>query len=166
MSATLRAEFLKLRTVKTAAGLAGLAVAVTALIATLEAATAGTGKGMAIPSLATPAAPLAGGAAGRYDPVDEAPRSRGLREVHSAGEHHFRGPGCPSTGGDTLYSARVGDTARLCFDLTDPGALGGPHKVAREARLECAGSCRTAPALVLRSLPPHRASPSRLARPQ
>jgi hypothetical protein len=55
MSATLRAEFLKLRTTRTAAGLAGLAVAVTALISTLEAATAGTGRGMAIPSLATPA---------------------------------------------------------------------------------------------------------------
>jgi len=54
MNATLRAEFLKLRTTKTAAGLAGLAVAVTALIATLESATAGTGRGMAIPSLATP----------------------------------------------------------------------------------------------------------------
>ena len=55
MSAELRAEFLKLRTTKTAAGLAGLAVAVTALIGTLEAATAGTGRGMAIPSLATQA---------------------------------------------------------------------------------------------------------------
>ena len=55
MSATLRAEFLKLLTTRTAAGLAGLAVAVTALIATLESATAGTGRGMAIPSLATPA---------------------------------------------------------------------------------------------------------------
>lgn len=55
MNAALRAEFLKLRTTKTAAGLAGVAVAVTALIATLEAATAGTGRGMAIPSLATPA---------------------------------------------------------------------------------------------------------------
>jgi hypothetical protein len=44
---------LKLATTKTAAGLAGLAVAVTALMATLEAATAGTGRGMAIPSLAT-----------------------------------------------------------------------------------------------------------------
>ena len=55
MNAQLRAEFLKLRTTKTAAGLAGLAVAVTALIAIVEAATAGTGRGMAIPSLATPA---------------------------------------------------------------------------------------------------------------
>jgi hypothetical protein len=55
MSATLRAEFLKLRTTRTAAGLAGLALAVTALIGTLESATAGTGRGMAIPSLATPA---------------------------------------------------------------------------------------------------------------
>ena len=55
MNAALRAEFLKLRTTKTAAGLVGLAVAVTALMATLEAATAGTGRGMAIPSLATPA---------------------------------------------------------------------------------------------------------------
>ena len=55
MSATLRAEFLKLATTKTAAGLAGLAAAVTALIAALESATAGTGRGMAIPSLATPA---------------------------------------------------------------------------------------------------------------
>jgi ABC-2 type transport system permease protein len=55
MSATLRAEFLKLRTTKTAAALAALAVAVTALIAALEAATAGTGQGMAIPSLTSPA---------------------------------------------------------------------------------------------------------------
>ena len=55
MSAALRAEFLKLRTTRTASGLAGLAVAVTALIATLASATAGTGRGMAIPSLATPA---------------------------------------------------------------------------------------------------------------
>jgi hypothetical protein len=55
MNAQLRAEFLKLRTTKTAAGLAGLAVAVTVLMATLESATAGTGRGMAIPSLATPA---------------------------------------------------------------------------------------------------------------
>ena len=55
MNTALRAEFLKLRTTKTAAGLAGLAVAVTVLMATLEAATAGTGRGMAIPSLATPA---------------------------------------------------------------------------------------------------------------
>jgi ABC-2 type transport system permease protein len=55
MNATLRAEFLKLRTTKTAAALAGLGVAVTALIAALESATAGTEQGMAIPSLATPA---------------------------------------------------------------------------------------------------------------
>ena len=55
MSAALRAEFLKLRTTRTASGLAGLAVAVTALMATLEAASAGTGRGMAIPSLVTPA---------------------------------------------------------------------------------------------------------------
>jgi hypothetical protein len=55
MNATLHAEFLKMRTTKTAAGLAGLAVAVTVLMATLESATAGTGRGMAIPSLATPA---------------------------------------------------------------------------------------------------------------
>ena len=64
MNATLRAEFLKLRTTKTAAGLAGLAVAVTTLIATLESATAGTGRGMAIPSLATPTGPE-----GRFDYV-------------------------------------------------------------------------------------------------
>ena len=55
MNATLRAEFLKLRTTRTVAALAGLAVAVTALIAALESATAGSGRGMAIPSLATPA---------------------------------------------------------------------------------------------------------------
>ena len=55
MGLALRAEFLKLRTTRTAAGLTGLAVALTALIATLESATAGTGRGMAIPSLATPA---------------------------------------------------------------------------------------------------------------
>ena len=40
MNRQLHAEFLKLRTTRTAAGLAGLAVAVTALIATLESATA------------------------------------------------------------------------------------------------------------------------------
>ena len=55
MNAQLRAEFLKLRTTRTAAGLASLAVAVTVLMATLESATTGTGRGMAIPSLATPA---------------------------------------------------------------------------------------------------------------
>jgi ABC-type transport system involved in multi-copper enzyme maturation permease subunit len=53
MRAALHAEFLKLRTTRTAAGLVGLALAVTALIAALESATAGTGGGMAIPSLAT-----------------------------------------------------------------------------------------------------------------
>ena len=53
MNAALHAEFLKLRTTRTAAGLVGLALAVTALIAALESATAGTGGGMAIPSLAT-----------------------------------------------------------------------------------------------------------------
>ena len=55
MTQALRAEFLKLRTTKTAAGLTGLSVALTALFAALESATAGTGRGMAIPSLATPA---------------------------------------------------------------------------------------------------------------
>ena len=55
MSAPNRAEFLTLRTTKTAVGLAGLAVAVTALIAALASATAGTGRGMGIPSLATSA---------------------------------------------------------------------------------------------------------------
>ena len=55
MNAALHAEFLKLRTNKTAAGLVGLAVVVTVLMATLEAATAGTGRGMAIPSLASAA---------------------------------------------------------------------------------------------------------------
>src|SRR5262249_57301074 len=55
MNAQVRAEFLKLRTTRTAAALVGLAVAVTALIATLESATAGTRRGMAIPSLATTA---------------------------------------------------------------------------------------------------------------
>lgn len=53
MSNALRAEFLKLRTTRTAAALIGLAVALTALIATIEAATAGTGSPMAIPSLST-----------------------------------------------------------------------------------------------------------------
>ena len=53
MSAALRAEFLKLRTTRLVAGMISLAVALTALIALLEAATSGTGKGMAIPSLAT-----------------------------------------------------------------------------------------------------------------
>jgi ABC-type transport system involved in multi-copper enzyme maturation permease subunit len=55
MNGALHAEFLKLRTTKTTAGLVGLAAAVTVLMATLEAATAGTGRGMAIPSLATSA---------------------------------------------------------------------------------------------------------------
>jgi ABC-2 type transport system permease protein len=53
MTTALRAEFLKLRTTRLVAGMTGLAVALTALIAVLEAITAGTGKGMAIPSLAT-----------------------------------------------------------------------------------------------------------------
>jgi hypothetical protein len=53
MTAALRAEFLKLATTRLVAGMAGLAVALTALIGVLEAVTAGTGKGMAIPSLAT-----------------------------------------------------------------------------------------------------------------
>jgi len=55
MRNALRAELLKLSTTRTAAALIGLAVALTALIATIEAATAGTGSPMAIPSLATPA---------------------------------------------------------------------------------------------------------------
>ncbi len=42
-----------MRTTRVVAGMTGLAVALTALIAVLEAVTAGTGKGMAIPSLAT-----------------------------------------------------------------------------------------------------------------
>src|SRR2546429_810393 len=48
----LRAEFLELRPTRLVAGMTGLAVALTALIGVLEAVTAGTGKGMAIPSLA------------------------------------------------------------------------------------------------------------------
>ena len=55
MRNALRAELLKLSTTRTTAALIGLAVALTALIATIEAATAGTGSPMAIPSLATPA---------------------------------------------------------------------------------------------------------------
>jgi len=53
MTRALRAEFLKLTTTRLVAGMTVLAVALTALIGVLEAATAGTGKGMAIPSLAT-----------------------------------------------------------------------------------------------------------------
>jgi ABC-2 type transport system permease protein len=53
MIAALHAEFLKLRTTRLVAAMTGLAVALTALIAVLEAVTAGTAKGMAIPSLAT-----------------------------------------------------------------------------------------------------------------
>jgi ABC-2 type transport system permease protein len=53
VTGALRAEFLKLRTTRLVAGMTGLAVALTALIGVLEAVTAGTGKGMAIPSLAT-----------------------------------------------------------------------------------------------------------------
>jgi ABC-2 type transport system permease protein len=53
MTEALRAEFLKLRTTRLVAGMTGLAVALTALIGVLEAVTAGTGKGMAIPSLGT-----------------------------------------------------------------------------------------------------------------
>jgi hypothetical protein len=55
MNNALRAELLKVRTTKTTAALIGLAAALTALIATVEAATAGTGSPMAIPSLATAA---------------------------------------------------------------------------------------------------------------
>jgi ABC-2 type transport system permease protein len=53
MTAALHAEFLKLGTTRLVAAMTGLAVALTALIGVLEAITAGTGKGMAIPSLAT-----------------------------------------------------------------------------------------------------------------
>jgi len=53
MTGALRAEFLKLRTTRLVAGMTGLAVGLTALIGVLEAVTAGTGKGMAIPSLGT-----------------------------------------------------------------------------------------------------------------
>jgi ABC-2 type transport system permease protein len=53
MTSALHAEFLKLATTRLVAGMTGLAVALTALIGVLEAVTAGTGKGMAIPSLAT-----------------------------------------------------------------------------------------------------------------
>jgi ABC-2 type transport system permease protein len=53
MTEALHAEFLKLRTTRLVAAMTGLAVALTALIGVLEAVTAGTGKGMAIPSLAT-----------------------------------------------------------------------------------------------------------------
>lgn len=53
MTTALHAEFLKLRTTRLVAGMTVLAVALTALIGVLEAATSGTGKGMAIPSLAT-----------------------------------------------------------------------------------------------------------------
>jgi ABC-2 type transport system permease protein len=55
MSTAIHAEFLKIRTTRTVAALIGLAVALTALITTIEAATAGTGGDMAIPSLSTPA---------------------------------------------------------------------------------------------------------------
>ena len=54
MTTALRSEFLKLHTTRLVAGMTGIAVALTALIGVLEAVTAGTGKGMAIPSLATP----------------------------------------------------------------------------------------------------------------
>jgi ABC-2 type transport system permease protein len=53
MIPALHAEFLKLRTTRLVAGMTGLAVGLTALIGVLEAVSAGTGKGMAIPSLAT-----------------------------------------------------------------------------------------------------------------
>ena len=53
MTAALHAEFLKLRTTRLVAGMTGIAAALTALIGILEAVTAGTGTGMAIPSLAT-----------------------------------------------------------------------------------------------------------------
>jgi ABC-type transport system involved in multi-copper enzyme maturation permease subunit len=53
MIPALHAEFLKLCTTRLVAGMTGLAVALTALIGVLEAVSAGTGKGMAIPSLAT-----------------------------------------------------------------------------------------------------------------
>ena len=54
MTAALRAEFLKLATTRLVNAMTSLAIALTALIGVLEAVTAGTGKGMAIPSLATP----------------------------------------------------------------------------------------------------------------
>jgi ABC-2 type transport system permease protein len=53
MTTALRAEFLKLRTTRLVAGMTGLAAVLTTLIGVLEAISAGTGKGMAIPSLAT-----------------------------------------------------------------------------------------------------------------
>jgi ABC-2 type transport system permease protein len=53
MTTALKAEFLKLRTTRLVAGMTGLAAGLTALIGVLEAVSAGTGKGMAIPSLAT-----------------------------------------------------------------------------------------------------------------
>jgi ABC-type transport system involved in multi-copper enzyme maturation permease subunit len=53
MIPALRAELLKLRTTRLVAAMTALAVALTALIGVLEAVSAGTGKGMAIPSLAT-----------------------------------------------------------------------------------------------------------------
>jgi ABC-type transport system involved in multi-copper enzyme maturation permease subunit len=53
MIPALHAEFLKLRTTRLVAGMTVLAVGLTALIGVLEAVSAGTGKGMAIPSLAT-----------------------------------------------------------------------------------------------------------------
>jgi hypothetical protein len=54
MTSALHAELLKLATTRLVAAMTALAVALTALIGVLEAVTAGTGKGMAIPSLATP----------------------------------------------------------------------------------------------------------------
>jgi ABC-type transport system involved in multi-copper enzyme maturation permease subunit len=53
VTAALHSEFLKLRTTRLVAAMTGLAVALTALIGVLEAVSAGTGKGMAIPSLDT-----------------------------------------------------------------------------------------------------------------
>jgi ABC-2 type transport system permease protein len=53
MTRALHAELLKLTTTRLVAAMTALAVALTALIGVLEAVTAGTGKGMAIPSLAT-----------------------------------------------------------------------------------------------------------------
>ena len=53
MIATLRVELLKLRTTRSTLGFVAVSITVTALVGGLEAANAGTGSAMAIPSLAT-----------------------------------------------------------------------------------------------------------------
>ena len=87
MRNALRAEFLKTRTTRTTAALIGLAAVLTALIATIEAATAGSGSGMAIPSLAT--------VAGLRDALTSTGFALRVSTPRRASRHSAPGPGKP-----------------------------------------------------------------------